>query len=114
MTIGDRDKTLSVNSAEERVLELAERVFLEAASSEEMAELESLLSAAPGLRRIYLRYALLQSQLAFTTASLCGDISLQPTAEVHSTLRPSRTLRDTLACCSAADFRRSILLEINN
>jgi hypothetical protein len=110
MTIGDRDKTLSVNSAEERVLELAERVFLEAASSEEMAELESLLSAAPGLRRIYLRYALLQSQLAFTTASLCGDISLQPTAEVHSTLRPSRTLRDTLVL--AAMLAAALLISV--
>jgi hypothetical protein len=110
MTISDGDKPFSVDNAAERVLELAEHVFLEAASLEEMAELESLLSAAPELRRIYLRYALLQSQLAFTTASLCGDISLQPKAEVHATLRPSLTIRNVLVL--AATLAATLLISV--
>ena len=72
MTSNNRSESRNVDVDAARVLELAEKVFVETASDEELAELESLILEATELRRIYLRYALVHSQLAFTNASLNG------------------------------------------
>lgn len=96
MTIDDGDEPLSVDAAAGRVLELAEQVFLEVVSPEEMAELETLLSTAPELRKIYLRYALIQSQLAYSAVTLCGGKSLTPGVEAPASRNPSRKPNNVL------------------
>jgi hypothetical protein len=70
-------------SVAERVLELAEQVLAETASDKEIAELESLMVDEPELRRVYLRYALLHSQLALTTAGL-PETGLHPLSSTKS------------------------------
>lgn len=61
---------MSVSVKAERVLELAEKLLTETASLEELAELESLMTREPELRRLYLRYAIVHGQLALTSPGL--------------------------------------------
>jgi hypothetical protein len=61
---------MSVSAEAERVLALTEQLLTETASLEELAELESLMTREPELRRLYLRYAMVHGQLALTTHGL--------------------------------------------
>ncbi len=77
----------------QRVLELADKIFSNHNSSEDMTELESLLSASSHLRRIYLQYALVHSQLALTATGLSGNIPLNQQTDSLSSSHPTRTPR---------------------
>ena len=78
------NESMKMPAGAERVIELAEQILAETASDKEIAELESLMTDQPELRRLYLRYVMVHGQLALTTAGL------PETALPHLSLSGSR------------------------
>lgn len=104
MTSHHKPNSMLSSGDAQRVLELADKIFSNHNSSEDMTELESLLSASPHLRRIYLQYALVHSQLALTATGLSGNIPLnQHTVSLSSSLatRTPRIYRAIAASLAA-------------
>jgi hypothetical protein len=65
-----REPDSGLPSDTHQVIELAELVLMEAASAQNISELESLIANDHELRRVYLRYVLVHGQLALTSIGL--------------------------------------------
>ncbi len=72
------------NSAGDRLFDLADKVFDDAARADDVARLESLLKNDPASRRDYLRYAFVHGQLAITTPALPQPASVEEYASTGS------------------------------
>jgi len=101
MTFDDADKKQRLDSAAERVIDLADKIFSNHGSSEDIAELETLLLATPELRKIYLRYVMIHSQLAVSTSGLSGDVLIANKTKAPTSIDKKTTLGRLLAIASA-------------
>ena len=108
MTFDDADKKQRLDSAAERVIDLADKIFSNYGSSEDIAELESLLLATPELRKIYLRYVMIHSQLAVSTSGLSGDVLIANKTKAPASIDKKTTLGRLLAIASAISPYREV------
>ncbi len=75
---------------DDATLKLADRVFDGTASADEMQQLETRLGSSPEIRKAYLRYAILNGQLALTDSAL-STVAAAPLELDSTTFSASRS-----------------------
>lgn len=94
MTSDRKNKSRDSYDSASRVLELADSLIEQTASSDEIAELETLMSNDPNRRRLFLRYMMVHGQLALTTEGL-PQTGLTPPPDVASLISDPRATSES-------------------